>query len=415
MQNKKTVTIIGGGASGIMAAISCKKHNPNYEVIILEKNFKLGRKILATGNGRCNISNKNTSIKNYYTSNKSKDLIENVLNEFGYDDFLEFIENLGIIIKEENRGRIFPKTNQSLTVVKAFEEEIKNLGIKIEYNTEVKNIEKKDNKFLLSTQNSKIETDYLIIATGGLSYKDLGSTGDGFKFAKRLGHTLVDNFPSITSLKIENKDAKKISGIRQEANVTIEVIEKDNTKLLSFYEEVLYTDYGLSGSSILQISRFAVDGLRNNKKVNIILDYISEKTDKELEKYIKTKIKNNSEKEYSSVLLGFVNYNLLTHLFGDMVTKKCKNITQQDINKTIENLKHKKYKVTGYKEWEQAQITAGGVSLNEINNQTLESKKIKHLYFCGEVLDVDGDCGGYNLQWAWSSGWIAGEILKQKN
>ena len=409
MQNKK-VTIIGGGASGIIAAISCKKHNPNYDVVLLEKNFKLGRKILATGNGRCNITNKNIDIKNYHTSSKSKDLIKNIFNEFGYDNFLELIDDLGIITKEENRGRIFPKTNQALTVVKAFEEELKNLGIKIEYNTEIKNIENSNNKFLLSTQNSKIKTDYLIIATGGLSYKDLGSTGDGFKFAKKLGHSIVDNFPSITSLKIENKDAKKISGIRQEANVTVEVLEKNKTIASSFYEEVLYTDYGLSGSAILQISRDAVEGLKNNRKVNIILDYVSEKTDKDLEKYLKNKIKNNPSKDYSFILLGFVNYNLLNHLFGDIVTNKCKNITQQDIDKTIENLKHKKYKVIGYKEWEQAQITTGGISLDNVNNKTLESKKIKNLYFCGEVLDVDGDCGGYNLQWAWSSGWVAGKL-----
>jgi predicted Rossmann fold flavoprotein len=141
MQNKK-VTIIGGGASGIIAAISCKKHNPNYDVVLLEKNFKLGRKILATGNGRCNITNKNIDIKNYHTSSKSKDLIKNIFNEFGYDNFLELIDDLGIITKEENRGRIFPKTNQALTVVKAFEEELKNLGIKIEYNTEIKKYRK---------------------------------------------------------------------------------------------------------------------------------------------------------------------------------------------------------------------------------------------------------------------------------
>lgn len=418
-ENKKVV-IVGGGASGMTAAISCKRSNPNYDVIILEKNFKLGRKILATGSGRCNITNKGVNVERYHTSSDSKELISNTFESFGYEKIENFLEEIGILIKEENRGRMFPRTDQSLTITKAFEEELGILDIKVEYNSKVISIEKDNNRFMvkcvdslpsedksIKPKNLIIESDYVIISTGGMSYKDLGTTGDGYVFAKDLGHSLVENFPSITSLKIQNDDAKKIAGIRQEVNLKIEVNHKIEKE---FYEEILYTDYGLSGSAVFQMSRFAIEPLIKRKDVNIILDFVSDKTEKELERYLLNKMRINPQKEMLSILLGFINYNLIEHLFTGLENKKCKNITEKDIAEIVLNLKNKKYRVTGYKEYEQAQVTTGGVNIDEINPKTLESKIVKGLYFCGEILDVDGDCGGFNLSWAWSSGFTAGKL-----
>ncbi len=410
MQNKKIVTIIGGGASGIMAAISCKIHNPDYEVVILEKNFKIGRKILATGNGRCNITNSNLKLENYHTSSKTKELIQNIFKEFNEEKIINFFNNQNLELKTEKEGRIFPRTNQALAVVKCLEYEMERLKIKIEYNFNVANIKKHDNKFIIEVyRGTPIKSDFLIIATGGLSYKDLGSTGDGYIFAKNFGHSLIKNFPSITALKLNSKILKKISGVRQEVLVKVIV---DNEIIKEYFEEILFTDYGISGSAILQISRTAIENLLRNKKVFIGIQFTYESVKKEqVKKILLRQIDLSQEKKLKSVLLYFLNTILIDNLFDEVKDKLCKDLSNIEIKRIVEILTDTRFEVSGYKDWEQAQITTGGVNIDEINPTTLESKKEKGLYFCGEILDVDGDCGGYNLSWAWSSGWVVGGLI----
>lgn len=405
MVNKKTVTIIGGGASGMIAAISCKKHNPDYEIIILEKNFKLGRKILATGNGRCNITNSNLKLENYYTSSKSKELIQNIFSEFNEKDILNFFDNQNLGLKEEKDGRIFPTTNQALAVVKCLEYEIERLKIKVEYNFNVVNVKKQNDKFII---NNVLESDYLIIATGGLSYQDLGSTGDGYIFAENFGHSLIENFPSITALKLKSDVLKKISGVRQEATVRVFV---DNEIVKEYFEEILFTDYGVSGSAILQVSRVAIDNLLKNKKVFLGFQFTPKEIKKEqVKKILLQQIEQSQEKTLKCVLIYFLNTILIDNLFDEIQNKLCKNLSNIEIKRIVETITDTKFEVVGYKEYQQAQVTTGGVNIDEINSITLESKKEKGLYFCGEVLDVDGDCGGFNLSWAWSSGFVVGKL-----
>jgi len=413
MKNKKVV-IIGGGASGMMAAISCKKHNPNYEVIILEKNFKLGRKVLATGNGRCNILNNNLDPKRFHTNSKinSDYFIESIFNQFGEDDINNFFQEQNLGLRTENDGRIFPRVNQSLAVVKSLEYELEKLGVNIEYNFNVREIKKETDNFIVtnSIDNSEIISDFLIIATGGLSYKDLGSSGDGYVFAKNFGHKITEFFPSITTLKINNKIIKKISGVRQEAIVRV-IVDYKNIK--EYFEELLFTDYGVSGSVILQISRFAIEGLLQNKKVEISIQFTNEEITKEqVEKVIRRQILISKGKKIKSVLLWFLNTVLIDSLFMGLENKLCENITEKDIKEIVEILTNTRFTISGYKEWEQAQITSGGINLEDINEKTLESKLVNNLYFCGEVIDIDGDCGGFNLSWAWSSGFVAGQLKK---
>lgn len=412
MQNKKNVIIIGGGASGIMAAISCKKHNPNYDVFILEKNFKLGRKILATGNGRCNILNKNLTPERFHTnSNLSlRKFIESVFDNFNENDMCNFFELQNLSLREESGDRIFPFINQSVAVVKALEYELERLNIKIKYNTIVEKISKNNNNFFIKTNKQLFESDYVIIATGGLSYKNLGSTGDGYKFAKNFNHKITKTFPSITALKINSKLLKNISGVRQEAIVRI---ISDNKNIKEYYEELLFTDYGVSGSAILQISRFAIENLLKKNKVEISIQFTKPKiTKQKVKEILNRQIKLSSGKNLKSVLLWFLNTTLIENLFGGLENKNCNNITEKELESIIKIITDTRFEITGFKEWEQAQITAGGININEINPKTLESKKEKGLYFCGEILDIDGDCGGFNLSWAWSSGYLAGKVLK---
>ncbi len=407
--NKKIVTIIGGGASGIMAAISCKKHNPDYEVFVLEKNFKLGRKILASGNGRCNLTNTNLNLERYHTSNNSKELIEKIFSEFSKDEIIKFFEEQNLGLRIENDGRIFPKVNQAAAVVKALEYELEKLKIKIEYNTNVISIKKENEKFILKTSNKEIKSDYVIIATGGFSYQDLGSTGDGYEFAKSFNHHVTNIFPSITALKVDAKNLKKISGVRQEALVKILV---NGEEVKKYYEEILFTDYGLSGSVILQLSRVAIENLLQNKNVEVSVQFTSkDETINSVKENLKKEIKNSFGKPVKSILLWYLNSNLIENFLDkNLADKLCENVSEKDLDKLLNIICDTRFKVIGYKEWNQAQVTAGGIELNEIK-ETLESKNEKGLYFCGEVLDVDGDCGGFNLSWAWSSGYIAG-ILK---
>lgn len=417
MENKKVI-IIGGGASGIMAAISCKKNNPKHEVVILEKNFKLGRKILATGNGRCNIMNTNLNIERYHTSSKSKNLIKNIIKNFDEKSMSDFFNNQNLSLITEKEGRIFPRTNQSIAVVEALKYELKNLQIQIEYNTEVKKIDKKNNKFLISAikHNEEISSqvllnaDYVIIATGGLSYSNLGSTGDGFIFAKKFNHNIIKDFPSITALKLKSKTLKNISGVRQEAVVKVLI----NNKLIKeYFEEILFTDYGISGSAILQISRFAIENLLKGKKVEISLQFTPKEIIKDqVKKRITDQVKLNPNKSVRSILLYFLNTILIDNFFSKIENKSCKDLSKNEINQLVEVITDTRFEVSGYRGYEQAQVTAGGVDLDEINSKTLESKLVENLYFCGEVLDVDGDCGGFNLSWAWSSGYVAGQLKK---
>jgi flavoprotein family protein len=400
---KTEIAVIGGGASGLMAAITAKKSGK--EVIILERKDRILKKVLITGNGRCNITNVNASISNYFGKNISS--VENILNRFTPQDTMDFFNELGIVCNEENRGKVYPLSGQASSVVDALRFEAEKLGIKIETEFYVRKIEKDGFKFrIYSEDRKKIEAGRVIIAAGGQSYPELGSNGSGFELAKELGHSVTKLSPSIVQLKTEKYQVKGLQGIKTDVAVTA---YGDNKKICTYDGELLFTDYGISGNVVFNISFV----MPLYKDVEFEIDFMEKFDYNELYEMLKERKRILSHLTMENYFNGMINKKLgqfLSKVSGiEKLSKPVKDLNDSDIRKLCTVLKKYRVKILETTGFKNAQVTAGGVSLDEVNTETLESKIVKGLYFSGEVLDVYGECGGFNLQWAWASGYIAGE------
>lgn len=400
---KTEIAVIGGGASGLMAAITAKKSGK--EVVILERKERILKKVLITGNGRCNITNVNANISNYFGKNISS--VENILNRFTPQDTMDFFNGLGIVCNEENRGKVYPLSGQASSVVDALRFEAEKLGIKIETEFYVRKIEKDGFKFkIYSEERKKIEAGRVIIAAGGQSYPELGSNGSGFELAKELGHSVTKLSPSIVQLKTEKNQVKGLQGIKTDVAVTA---YGDNKKICTYDGELLFTDYGISGNVVFNISFV----MPLYKDVEFEIDFMEKFDYNELYEMLKERKKIMSHLTMENYFNGMINKKLgqfLSKVSGiEKLSKPVKDLSDSDIRKLCTVLKKYRVKILETTGFKNAQVTAGGVSLDEVNTETLESKIVKGLYFSGEVLDVYGECGGFNLQWAWASGYIAGE------
>ena len=400
---KTEIAVIGGGASGMMAAITARKSGK--EVIILERKDRILKKVLITGNGRCNITNVNANISNYFGKNISS--VENILNSFNPQDTMDFFNGLGIICNEENRGKVYPLSGQASSVVDALRFEAERLGIRIETEFYVRKIEKEGFKFkIYSEDRKKIEAGRVIIAAGGQSYPELGSNGSGFELAKELGHSVTRLSPSIVQLKTEKNQVKGLQGIKTDAAVTA---YGDNKKICTYDGELLFTDYGISGNVVFNIS-FVMPLYKN---VEFEIDFMEKFDYNELYEILKERKKIMSHLTMENYFNGMINKKLgqfLSKISGiEKLSKPVKDLNDSEIRKLCTVLKKYRIKILDTTGFKNAQVTAGGVSLDEVNSETLESKIVKGLYFSGEVLDVYGECGGFNLQWAWASGYIAGK------
>jgi len=400
---KTEIAVIGGGASGLMAAITAKKSGK--EVIILERKDRILKKVLITGNGRCNITNVNANISNYFGKNISS--VENILNRFTPQDTMDFFNELGIVCNEENRGKVYPLSGQASSVVDALRFEAERLGIKIETEFYVRKIEKDGFKFrIYSEGRKKIEAGRVILAAGGQSYPELGSNGSGFELAKELGHSVTKLSPSIVQLKTEKHQVKGLQGIKTDVAVTA---YGDNKKICTYDGELLFTDYGISGNVVFNIS-FVIPLYKN---VEFEIDFMEKFDYNELYEMLKERKRILSHLTMENYFNGMINKKLgqfLSKVSGiEKLSKPVKDLNDSDIRKLCTVLKKYRVKILETTGFKNAQVTAGGVSLDEVNTETLESKIVKGLYFSGEVLDVYGECGGFNLQWAWASGYIAGE------
>ena len=400
---KTEIAVIGGGASGLMAAITAKKSGK--EVIILERKDRILKKVLITGNGRCNITNVNANISNYFGKNISS--VENILNRFTPQDTMDFFNGLGIVCNEENRGKVYPLSGQASSVVDALRFEAEKLGIKIETEFYVRKIEKDGLKFkIYSEERKKIEAGRVIIAAGGQSYPELGSNGSGFELAKELGHSVTKLSPSIVQLKTEKNQVKGLQGIKTDVAVTA---YGDNKKICTYDGELLFTDYGISGNVVFNIS-FVMPLYKN---VEFEIDFMEKFDYNELYEMLKERKRILSHLTMENYFNGMINKKLgqfLSKVSGiEKLSKPVKDLNDSDIRKLCTVLKKYRVKILETTGFKNAQVTAGGVLLDEVNTETLESKIVKGLYFSGEVLDVYGECGGFNLQWAWASGHIAGE------
>lgn len=396
----KKVFIIGGGASGLTAAIKASR-NGN-DVTIFEKNEKLGKKILMTGNGKCNYWNENQDLK-YYHSNGDYTKIVNQLN---LTKAHAFLDSIGIVPFIKN-GYYYPNSNQAISVVNALVDEVINNGVKI-INEEVTNVDKKDNKFII---NNKYESDVLIVATGGKAAPKTGSDGFGYELAKKFGHNIIKPLPALVGLETEG-NLKELSGIRLigEANLFI-----NNEFTQKEFGEIQINDYGFSGIPIMQLSSNAIKAINEDKNVSISINLLPNIADDilGLRSFLKVQDRHLNNKTISQILDQLFNYKLSNYLLK--ISKidnnsKIEKLTNDDLDLLCHNILNFNFKVLKDHGFDNAQATSGGVDLKEINLDTLESNITKGLYFCGEVLDVDGACGGYNLSFAWITGLIAGDI-----
>lgn len=394
------VVIIGAGASGLMCALSAKLSNKNLNILLLEKNSKIGKKILITGNGRCNLGNTNISLENY-----NNNLLYDFKEEIESNNYLDILKQTGLIIKEDNSGRLYPYSMQSLTVCKAFTNTLKKLGVKIKCDYEVSSICKNNDIFII---NNDIKAKKVVVATGGKTYPKTGSTGIGYRILKSFGHEITALYPSLTSLKTDYKHIKSIAGVRFDSKVSLVV---NGEKKKEEHGQIQFTSDSVSGICVFNLSREVGKYLDNKKSVKIVADLIPEYTFEEIKKHF-LKFRNHN---VIDLLSEIINDKLAGAIVKELelFEKKIDELSTLELDVLINMIKEFTFNIVKTGDFESSQVTTGGASLNEFYT-TLESKKTTGLYATGEVLDVDGDCGGYNLAWAFTSGMIVGKSIAVK-
>lgn len=400
------IIILGGGASGIVASIISK--DMGSDVAILESNDRIGKKILTTGNGRCNITNENISNCKYYSNNNN--FYKFILSQFTLEDTKNFFNSLGLPLITLNEGKIYPMSLQASSVLDILRLAIEDRQIPIYFNNKVKNIKKSNKEFVITTENEIFQCKKLILASGGMSAPNTGSDGSGFKLAKNLGHNIIHPVPGLVQLKLDFPYLKSLSGIKFDGNVKLPL---DNKILREEFGEILFTDYGISGPPILQLSSLASKLLYNNKKVYLQIDILPNMSKEELINLLENHWGTFYYRTIHDSFIGIINKKLIPTLLKYCGIKNihmpCQDISWQEKEKIFNTLKNWTFIITGTNSFKNSQVTCGGVDTSQVSNKSLESLKVKNLYFCGEILDVNGDCGGFNLQWAWSSGYIAGK------
>lgn len=405
---KYDVIIIGGGASGMTAAITAAQRGCS--VLVLERMDKLGKKILATGNGRCNLTNSYMDEECYRGEKPGFPFA--MLEVFGAAETLDFFQSMGMLTTDVG-GYYYPASMQASTVVDTLEGKIKSLGIEVKTGIEVEKIQKIKDFFHVKSGKKQYQSRNVILAAGGTAQEKLGSNGSGYALAKGLGHTVTDIFPALVALESNEKFFKQLAGVRNVCGLTVHI---NGQKAAVQEGEVQFTKYGISGIPVFQMSRYAIDALRRKKKVEVVLNLMPEQiTLKEMMEYFQ---KVGSYKTAEEFLQGFLNKKLAFTVLNRLNIRpeiSVKEIGQKEMRQIRTMIQKFTVPVSGYKGFDMAQVTAGGVSVREVMEGTLESKIHRGLYFAGELLDVDGTCGGYNLQWAFTSGYIAGNQIKAEN
>ena len=403
------IVIIGGGASGLVAAITAARKGK--KVTILEKNNIIGKKILVTGNGRCNYFNQDQNIEHYRSQNP--ELLEKIITKSNLEKVLQFFEEIGIEPKIKN-GYYYPYSNQAVSIQNALITEINNLDIEIKNEIEVKEIKKQNNKFVITTNEQNITADKVIIATGSKSAPKTGSDGIGYEICKKFGHTIIKPLPALVQLKGNEKYFKEWNGIR--ADVTISLYE-NNKQIAHETGEIQLTDYGISGICVMNLSGRVARGLYNGKKEYVKINFLEGLNIKTLEQFVEFMNKRNNtmkNRTISELLEGIINYKLVNVLLKKSKmtnTLKWNQLSDEQKLELAKNIVELKLDITDTNSFDKSQVCSGGVPLNEIDTNTMESQKTKGLYIIGELLDCDGDCGGYNLTWAWITGMIAGNYV----
>jgi len=406
--NKYDVIVVGAGPAGLIAAGSAAESGN--KVLILEKMRHEGRKLLITGKGRCNITN-DAEIAEFITHvYPNGRFLRNAFSKFYSADIIELLKQYGVASTLERGGRYFPASNKALDVLKALLSWTKELKVSIQTDAKVEALLIEDNQITGVICNGKtLKAPKVILATGGMSYPATGSTGDGYKLAKQAGHQLTPHRPALVSLKTEGQTAKKLQGLNLK-NVKA-AIWIDGKKVGEDFGEMIFTHFGLSGPIILTLSRIAVDALNKKQKAEMTIDLKPALDEQKLDKRLVRDLNEHGKKKLYNIFRNWLQASMIP-VFLELLEldseKECHQVSGKERKKIRHLLKNLPFKVIGHGNYNEAIITAGGVSTKEIFPKTMESKKCKGLFFAGELIDLDAETGGYNLQIAYSTGWLAG-------
>lgn len=402
------IAVVGGGAAGMIAAVFAAR-NGN-EVCLYEKNEKLGKKLFITGKGRCNLTNAAEIEELFSAVVSNPKFLYSSFYSFTNEQTIDFFEELGVKTKIERGGRVFPVSDHSSDVIRGLERELKRLDVRIELNTAAADILLDENtvKGLLLSDGREIEADAVIIAAGGLSYPSTGSTGDGYRMAKTCGHRVTKLSPSLVPMEVKEWYAKELMGLSLR-NIEISITD-GKKKLYQEFGEMLFTHYGVSGPVILSASSIVGNRLKD-KELTLHIDLKPALTKEQLDKRILREFDTNHNRQFKNACAGLFPAKLrpvMAELSGIPGDRKVNEITREERQNFAELIKDFTMTLTGLRGYNEAIITKGGVSVREIDPGTMESKLVKGLYFAGEVLDLDALTGGFNLQIAWSTGYLAG-------
>lgn len=411
------VIVVGGGAAGMFAAIATAKNG--HQVTLYEKNEKLGKKIFITGKGRCNITNAADMEELFDAVVTNSKFLYSSFYGYTNQNVIDFFEDAGVPVKIERGNRVFPISDHSSDVIRALEREMKKVGVKVCLNTEVKSVEAEKGKFnkVVLKDTTTQAADACIVATGGLSYRSTGSTGDGFRFAENVGHKVTQCFPSLVPMETKEPWICELQGLSLR-NVEAKILD-GKKELYKDFGEMLFTHFGVSGPLIISASSYVgkkfMDKNGQKKELTLEIDLKPALTEEQLDQRVLRDFEENHNRQFKNAITKLFPTKLIPvmlELGGIDPEKKVNSIEKEERKQFVHLIKHFRMTLTGLRGYLEAIITKGGVNVKEIDPGTMESKLVKGLYFAGEVLDLDALTGGFNLQIAWSTGYAAGNAIQ---
>lgn len=415
----KKVVIIGGGASGLFASIYIKKYCPENEVVVVERLERIGKKILATGNGRCNFSNTHVNTKKYNNSG----FVSHTLKELDYKKLISELEELGLMTTTDNEGRTYPYSEMANSFLDILRLNMKKLGIIEKCNFDVTRINNigsaSEPKYLIEdTRKQRIEADFVVLAAGGKAYPILGSNGSGYSLLKPWKIKITDTEPGLVGVKVDPQTIKGLSGLRIRPKVSL-WDKKAKQKVWEENGEVLFKDDGVSGIVIMQMASIIARSeiVKSTSHYSFEFDLLPNIDEETLFTMLVKRREKMIGIENSDFLNGIfpkaLGFNLIKRSKLDL-SSRIENISMKDLIRLTDTIKYYTLELKGSYGFDRAQVTVGGIALNEMNKETLEFIKIPHMYACGEILDIDGECGGYNMHWALASGYVVAKSIKEK-
>lgn len=403
------IAVIGAGPGGLIAAAEAAKAGAS--VTLFDKNEKAGKKLYITGKGRCNVTNMRPPGEFLEFVVRNRKYLYGAIYSFSPENTVELIESNGVKTKVERGNRVFPQSDKASDITKALVKNAERYGVNFSYNSEITDITKVDNEFLITSRNGKIRFDKVIIACGGISYPTTGSTGDGYVFAKKFGHKIVEPRPALVGLTLK-ESVKKLQGLSLK-NVTATISGGGIDE--SRFGEMLFTSSGVSGPIILSLSSY-INRVGNLKDMTLTVDLKPAMTDEELDKRVLNDFNKNINKRFKNSLDELLPKSLIPYIIevtGISPEKPLNSITKEDRSKLVHTLKNLRFGIASLGSINEAVVTSGGVNVSEVNPKTMESKLVPGVYFAGEVLDVDALTGGFNIQIALSTGYVAGKSAGQ--